>query len=281
VTRTKRSTDLDSITRRKPLAIGEHHQETLGRGRYLQYHKPVGGAGTWIVRGYDPKTRKITQARLGEADDFTPADGTRTLTYAQARAKAEKWALDRAAVPVKKDEFQPALRTVREVVANYIETARMERKKAATAEADRKALETSVLPELGDIPVAELTASLEFEEASEAVPEAPATVLGGWLKDDAQGPIRKAYTAAGLEPLTFHELRHTYASALINRGVPLVFVAQQLGHADTCMVEEHYGHLCETAKRDAIRTSAPRIFSPQAKTVETEPEPPSRSRKRR
>jgi len=123
--------------------------------------------------------------------------------------------------------------------------------------------------------------SLEFEEASEAVPEAPATVLGGWLKDDAQGPIRKAYTAAGLEPLTFHELRHTYASALINRGVPLVFVAQQLGHADTRMVEEHYGHLCETAKRDAIMTLAPRIFSPQAKTVETEPEPPSRSRKRR
>jgi len=62
-------------------------------------------------------------------------------------------------VPVKKDEFQPALRTVREVVANYIETARMERKKSATAEADRKALETGVLPELGDIPVAELTAS--------------------------------------------------------------------------------------------------------------------------
>lgn len=107
----------------------------------LQYYKPVGGAGTWIVRGYDRETRKISQARLGEADDFTPADGTRTLTYAQARAKAEKWILDRAPVPVKKDEFQPALRTVRDVVANYIETARMERKKAATAEADRKALE--------------------------------------------------------------------------------------------------------------------------------------------
>jgi hypothetical protein len=106
--------------------------------------------------------------------------------------------------------------------------------------------------------------SLEFDEANEAVPEALATELGGWMKDDAQGPIRKAYTAAGLEPLTFHELRHTYASALINRGVPLVFVAQQLGHADTRMVEEHYGHLCETAKRDAIRQSAPRIFSSPA-----------------
>jgi integrase len=101
---------------------------------------------------------------------------------------------------------------------------------------------------------------LEFEESAEAGPEAPEAVIGGWMKDDAQAPMRNAYTAAGLEPLTFHELRHTYASALINRGVPLVFVAQQLGHADTRMVEEHYGHLCETAKRDAIRLSAPRIF---------------------
>ncbi|NTV73497.1 MAG: tyrosine-type recombinase/integrase [Holophaga sp.] len=70
-----------------------------------------------------------------------------------------------------------------------------------------------------------------------------------------------AYTTAGLEPLTFHELRHTYASALINRGVPLVFVAQQLGHADTRMVEEHYGHLCETAKRDAIMPPLVRVWT--------------------
>jgi hypothetical protein len=60
-----------------------------------------------------------------------------------------------------------------------------------------------------------------------------------------------------------------------------VFVAQQLGHADTRMVEEHYGHLCETAKRDAIRTSAPRIFSLPAMAVEAEPESPPRNRKRR
>jgi integrase len=103
--------------------------------------------------------------------------------------------------------------------------------------------------------------TLEFEEPTEALPEAPGAAIGGWMKDDAQSPMRNAYTAAGLEPLTFHELRHTYASSLINRGVPLVFVAQQLGHADTRMVEEHYGHLCETAKRDAIRSAAPRIFS--------------------
>ena len=47
--------------------------------------------------------------------------------------------------------------------------------------------------------------------------------------------------AANLEPLVFHELRHTYASGLVNRGVSLVFVAQQLGHRNTTMVEMHSG----------------------------------------
>ena len=58
---------------------------------------------------------------------------------------------------------------------------------------------------------------------------------------------------AKIERLTFHELRHTYASALVNRGVPLVFVAAQLGHRDTKMVEKHYGHLCDEARTRAIR----------------------------
>ena len=63
--------------------------------------------------------------------------------------------------------------------------------------------------------------------------------------------------AANLEPLVFHELRLTYASGLVNRGVPLVFVAMQLGHRDTSMVEMHYGHLCQHAKAEAVPKLAP------------------------
>ena len=57
--------------------------------------------------------------------------------------------------------------------------------------------------------------------------------------------------------MTFHELRHTYASMLVNSGFALKVVADQLGHKDTRMVEEHYGHLCETAKREMIRSKSP------------------------
>jgi hypothetical protein len=39
--------------------------------------------------------------------------------------------------------------------------------------------------------------------------------------------------------------------------VPLMVVAQNLGHADTRMVEKHYGHLAPSFVADAIRAGAP------------------------
>jgi integrase len=68
-----------------------------------------------------------------------------------------------------------------------------------------------------------------------------------------------ACEAAGIEPLGFHERRHTNDSALVNAGVPLAYVAAQLGHADISIVQKHYGHLAPTAMADAIRAAAPRL----------------------
>lgn len=79
----------------------------------------------------------------------------------------------------------------------------------------------------------------------------------GWAQYDEDSAMRKAYKAAKIDKVTFHELRHTYASGLVNKGVPLAFVAKQLGHSDTRMVEKHYGHLCPSAKADSIRLLAP------------------------
>jgi integrase len=78
-----------------------------------------------------------------------------------------------------------------------------------------------------------------------------------WMASDQRDLMIAACNAAGLESLTFHELRHTYASMLVNAGVPLAFIAEQLGHSNTRMVEKHYGHLCQTAKTDAIRKLMP------------------------
>ena len=53
--------------------------------------------------------------------------------------------------------------------------------------------------------------------------------------------MRHACERAEIEPaITFHILRHTYASRLAMRGVPLNVIAKQLGHSDTRMTEKHY-----------------------------------------
>ena len=59
-------------------------------------------------------------------------------------------------------------------------------------------------------------------------------------------------------PITFHGLRHTWASLAVMNGVPLLIVAKNLGQADTRMVEKHYGHLAPSYIVDAIRAGAPR-----------------------
>src|SRR5262249_27087821 len=77
-----------------------------------------------------------------------------------------------------------------------------------------------------------------------------------WGKSEQQRPLSAACTAARIEPpVNFHGLRHTYASRLAMRGVPLAVIAAQLGHADTRMVEKHYGHLAPSYVADTVRAA--------------------------
>lgn len=57
--------------------------------------------------------------------------------------------------------------------------------------------------------------------------------------------------AAGV---TFHTLRHTFASWLVMSGVDLYTVAKLLGHSGIKLVEETYGHLSPDHLRIAIST---------------------------
>jgi integrase len=75
-----------------------------------------------------------------------------------------------------------------------------------------------------------------------------------------QRPMADACKQAGIKPaVSFHILRHTWASLAVMNGVPLLVVAKNLGHADTRMVEKHYGHLSQSYVNDAIRAGAPRF----------------------
>jgi integrase len=77
-----------------------------------------------------------------------------------------------------------------------------------------------------------------------------------WGKSEQQRPLNVACGAARIDPpVNFHGLRHTYASRLAMRGVPLAVIAAQLGHSDTRMVEKHYGHLSPSYIADTVRAA--------------------------
>jgi integrase len=83
---------------------------------------------------------------------------------------------------------------------------------------------------------------------------------GKWRDTHQARPMKAACAAAKIDPpASFHILRHTSASLMIMNGAPLMVVARNLGHADTRMVERHYGHLAQSFIADAIRAAAPRF----------------------
>jgi len=78
-----------------------------------------------------------------------------------------------------------------------------------------------------------------------------------WGKSHQARRIKDACRRARIEPISFHGLRHTYASLAVQAGMALLAVARNLGHADTRMVERHYGHLSDQYMREQVRRYAP------------------------
>jgi integrase len=75
-----------------------------------------------------------------------------------------------------------------------------------------------------------------------------------WLARHHRHLFKNAVHSAGLpEEFTFHGLRHTYASQLIQAGTPLSVIAEQLGHANTTTVSRTYGHLAPQIREAEVR----------------------------
>ncbi len=62
----------------------------------------------------------------------------------------------------------------------------------------------------------------------------------------------RALTMAGLRRVRFHDLRHTYASLLIQQGESLAYVKDQLGHHSIQITVDTYGHLVPGGNRQAV-----------------------------
>lgn len=103
-----------------------------------------------------------------------------------------------------------------------------------------------------------------FERLTAGKPEDETLFLrangSSWYRVALVRAMRSACAAAKVRPAaTFHTLRHTYASHLVQAGVPLIFVAEALGHSDARMVTRHYGHLAPSHVANAIRAALPKF----------------------
>lgn len=78
-----------------------------------------------------------------------------------------------------------------------------------------------------------------------------------WKTSEQFRPMNAACDAAKVDGVTFHILRHTYASHALMVGMTIEVLAQQLGHKDTRITMRHYAHLCPTFKQESVRRNAP------------------------
>jgi integrase len=80
-----------------------------------------------------------------------------------------------------------------------------------------------------------------------------------WAPSDMRRPMAAACKAAKIEPpVGFHVLRHSHASLMAMRGVPLPVIGEQLGHADARMTKR-YSHLSPNYVAETIRANFPTL----------------------
>ena len=94
-------------------------------------------------------------------------------------------------------------------------------------------------------------------------PASPSALVFGhpsgrmYNRNEMKWPLWRACKAAGLRKIGWHALRHSFASQLVMRGVPLKAVQELLGHRDI-RTTMRYAHLSPQSRREAVeRLSAP------------------------
>ncbi len=73
-----------------------------------------------------------------------------------------------------------------------------------------------------------------------------------WDQDYVGQHISKVLTSIGMPWASTHTLRHTFASNLVQQGVPIWTVSQLLGHSSVTVTEKYYAHLAPSVAEQAI-----------------------------
>jgi integrase len=66
--------------------------------------------------------------------------------------------------------------------------------------------------------------------------------------------FEKAAEQAGIEGVSFHSMRHAFASRMIDRGISSTVLAKIMGHESSAITESRYIHLFDRQRTDdAVR----------------------------
>ena len=80
--------------------------------------------------------------------------------------------------------------------------------------------------------------------------------------------------AAGLRKVRFHDLRHTFASLLLQQGESPVYVKEQMGHSSIQVTVDQYGHLIPGGNKQAVdQLDVPVGKPPKNTDSATQPQP--------
>ncbi len=107
-------------------------------------------------------------------------------------------------------------------------------------------------------------------------PEEPMFVRsnGKRWSEDYRHHFKIAVAKAGLSSkFSFHSLRHTYASQLIQAGAPLIVVSDQLGHISTTTVSRTYGHMAPQIREAEVRQRFTSITGPAVSSIKVRNRP--------
>jgi integrase len=153
----------------------------LGNGLHLGYRRLKGRPGTWTVRRYLGDQTYTMESLDAVADDNWTANGHDVLDFKQA----QKAALERR-------PKLPGAWTVRDAIESYITHLRDSGK--ATATDARYRADAHILPQLGDVPLADLTAK-QLRDWLGALARSPSRRSNGEHNDDDESRRRRQVSA--------------------------------------------------------------------------------------
>jgi integrase len=81
--------------------------------------------------------------------------------------------------------------------------------------------------------------------------------------------FKPALKKAGLGKVRFHDLRHTYASLLIEQGENIKYIQTQLGHSSPTMTLNVYAHLMRPYNQESAQRLENSVFAPTGHNLVT------------